>query len=233
MLERVRAAKVLHRELEASLGCVHLRITNNRRRMLSFREVKGGLEVRAHHLFLCDIALTGPKLLTFIQGDTSAQAQLRAFVQSHRDLLRSVAKGPFKTLGQFHDLDWLLGQARALTLELEAPQTLEGVRITWGRHTRGKRSIRLGSFDFEQRLIRVHPALDERWVPSFFLEFVVYHELLHALYPPLSGAKTTRHHIHHDTFRQMERRFPRYQEALAWEATHIHKLLAPPTATPT
>ena len=233
MLERVRAAKLLHRQLEASLGCVHLRITNNRRRMLSFRQVKNALEVRVHHLFLCDIATMAPKLLSFIQGETAVQTELRAFIQARRNLLSAPAPGPLKTLGQYHDLDWLLQRARtlvhALGEEAAAPEGGAGVRITWGRHSKGRRSIRLGSFDFEQRLIRVHPALDERWVPSFFLEFVVYHELLHALYPPLESLVPHKaRHIHHDTFRQMEQRFPRYQDALSWEAAHLHKLLHPP-----
>lgn len=56
------------------------------------------------------------------------------------------------------------------------------VDITWGRRqTRGVyRKRRLGSYDAAGSLIRIHPALDKPAVPRFFIEYIVYHEMLHA-----------------------------------------------------
>ena len=54
--------------------------------------------------------------------------------------------------------------------------------ITWGPRRamrRRQRSIRLGAYDFERQLIRIHRRLDDPSVPEWFVGFVVFHELLH------------------------------------------------------
>ncbi len=73
-------------------------------------------------------------------------------------------------------------------------------------------------------LIRIHPVLDRSDVPRYFLESVVYHEMLHhhmGGVPDRAGR--TVYHTRH--FREAEARYPRHQEALAWEKANLPKLL--------
>src|SRR3954463_753489 len=60
---------------------------------------------------------------------------------------------------------------------------LRGYTILWGRkrRQRPKDSIVFGTIQEEDRMIRIHPLLDQRFVPTFFLEYVVFHEMLHAV----------------------------------------------------
>ena len=53
--------------------------------------------------------------------------------------------------------------------------------LTWGRGGgRARRGgLTFGSYDPVLALIRIHPVLDRRDVPRYFLESVVYHEMLH------------------------------------------------------
>jgi len=221
MFEQIRAARELHLGLELELGKLDLVVTNNRRRMVSTRQRGKHVELRLHHMFIgCDEDVVAD-LIEFIRGDEPARGRIQRYVRDNRDEIQhSLAREPLRTLGRFHDLEYVLESA----LELTGRQGCEGIKITWGRRGRGRRSIRLGSYDFDQRLIRIHPALDERWVPNYFLEYVVYHELLHALYPP-TMSEDGRRCVHTEEFKVMEERHPRYDDALAWEAANIQHFL--------
>lgn len=105
-----------------------------------------------------------------------------------------------------------------------------GVQITWGKraHAPSRRSIRLGSMDEKRALIRIHPVLDNAWVPPFVIEFVIWHELCHYVRPPLSrelAAATSDHRVHHRAFRALEARYPHMEAAETWIRRHIQDLL--------
>lgn len=224
MFEQIRCARMLHLLFEARLVQeVDLSLTNNRRRMLSCKRRGKVLEVRLHHMFLGGGEALFEDLIAFTGGDDSAGQRIRAFIDSNRQEIRhEVSPDSLRTLGQNHDLQWILDGVKELLDE----DALEEITITWGRRGRGRRSIRFGSYDFDQKLVRIHPALDERWVPTYFLEYIVYHELLHALYPPTSEQDSSRRCVHTEEFKEMERRYPRYEDALAWEAANIKTILA-------
>jgi hypothetical protein len=127
---------------------------------------------------------------------------------------------PLPNRGRYHDLDAILADLRARYF----PHCAE-VKIRWGRWSgRARpRSIRFGSYLPDARLIRIHPALDQAFVPRCFVEFIVYHELLHHAIPPvrLNG----RYQIHSPTFRQRERDFPAFAEAMAWRKRCLRRVL--------
>ncbi|RAL24936.1 hypothetical protein DL240_01630 [Lujinxingia litoralis] len=219
----VPEAQALHRAMEERLGAVVLILTDNRRRMVSARRVGQRIEIRAHHMFVGCASEVVDALATLAQrapGVEAARACIRAYIAQNRDTIRfDVDEERLQALGEHHDLQAMLDRWRA-RFPVEA---LNDIVITWGRYGRGRRSIRFGSFDFDRRLIRIHPVLDQAWVPDYFVEFVVYHELLHALFPPRQLAN--RRVVHTRSFREMEERFPRYAEAMAWEQRNLPRLL--------
>jgi predicted metal-dependent hydrolase len=89
--------------------------------------------------------------------------------------------------------------------------------ITWGtknpRYAARKRT--LGSFSKDKNTIRINPALDRRRVPGYFVEFVVFHEMLHAFLG--ISEKNGRRLVHSKEFKQRERVFRHYDRAMAWE----------------
>ena len=122
--------------------------------------------------------------------------------------------------GRYHDLDAILADLRRRYFP-----TCAEVRIGWGRwsgRTR-PRSIRFGAYLPDSQSIRIHPALDQAFVPGYFVEFIVYHELLHHVMPPLRV--NGRYLIHSRTFHQREREFPAYAEAMAWRQQYLRRLL--------
>jgi predicted metal-dependent hydrolase len=113
------------------------------------------------------------------------------------------------------------------------------VAITWGRGAGASQpcrrrtrtsSLQLGSYSYEDRLIRLHPVLDQPEVPRYVLEAVVYHELLHADLPPvlLNG----RRYFHTPEFRRRERLYRHLDKANRWIQEHLPELLRDRRATP-
>jgi hypothetical protein len=95
---------------------------------------------------------------------------------------------------------------------------LENVSIGWSDRGRSGsfRSITFGTFDKHRRSIRINPILDDPEVPQYFLEFVVYHEMLHAVIPTKIN-ESGRCTIHSKEFRENERLYTHYYMAKEWE----------------
>ncbi|MCX7804025.1 MAG: hypothetical protein N3A38_02435 [Planctomycetota bacterium] len=74
---------------------------------------------------------------------------------------------------------------------------------------------RLGSYDRARNRVLISRAFDRPDAPDYVLDYMVYHELLHAIYPVRREADGRRS-FHSREFREAERRFPRYREAVAW-----------------
>jgi hypothetical protein len=98
--------------------------------------------------------------------------------------------------------------------------------ITWGQRCgkpKRRNSIKMGSYSVEDRLIRIHRSLDRAFVPRFFVEWIVYHEMLHQVHeaPLVNG----RRQFHTPAFLEDEARFEHYTLARLWEREHLDWLL--------
>jgi predicted metal-dependent hydrolase len=221
------ARTVIERTVEHALGTrVELELTQNRRTMISVRRVSGGLRLRLHEMFLeADDAILTALIRFLDNGDRRALRQLNEFIDARRARAVGALRRPaLRTTGRCHDLAEIFDDLERRYF----PGALEGVAVTWGRHVgrRGwgrKRTIRLGSYNPDQKLIRVHPVLDQAWVPRFFVEYIVFHEMLHHVEP--ARRENRRTVFHTSEFRRRERTYPGFARALAWERKNIEKLL--------
>lgn len=128
--------------------------------------------------------------------------------------------------GQTYNLAAMAGPIIERHLAGEFGAELALPALTWGRRGRSssRYSLRLGSFDPSMHLIRVHPVLDQLGVPEWFTDFVLFHELLHAVYPPMQNAAGR--WIHHGRLlRSRERAHPDFARATKWEREHISSLI--------
>jgi len=98
--------------------------------------------------------------------------------------------------------------------------------IGWSRSRQGinRKTIVLGTFWESRREIKIHPALDQYFVPSFFISYIIYHEMLHSLHRMY--VRRGRLVIHSDRFRADERLFEEYDRAVSWQEKNIHRLLS-------
>ena len=221
------ARQALERRLELALARpVKLAVTDNLRRMVSQTRVRGSLRVRVNMMFLGAGERVRQALVDFVaRGDRRASEVVGEYIEAnlHRIRASRPVTAPLRTRGRVHDLGAVLSAVSA-----EYFGGIPGeVLVTWGRRTRpsGKKrdTIKLGSYSAEERLIRVHPVLDRKWVPRYFVSYIVYHELLHHLIP--AGTSGKRDTVHPPELLRREREFRHYERALEWEQRNIGRLL--------
>ena len=102
---------------------------------------------------------------------------------------------------------------------------LRGYKVVWGRRRRHrpKEYFVFGTIQEEDRVIRINPWLDQPWVPLWFLQYVLYHEMLHTIVP--DEIARGRRRIHTEEFNRREREFPSYRRARRWEEDNLARFL--------
>jgi hypothetical protein len=83
--------------------------------------------------------------------------------------------------------------------------------LSWSQ--RRTRTI-LGHHDHVHDTIVISKSLDSRDVPEWFVEYILYHEMLHIKHP--ARLVNGRRYYHTKAFRADEQKFPHYQQALDW-----------------
>ncbi len=103
---------------------------------------------------------------------------------------------------------------------------LRNYTITWGRRRRlaPVAYFVFGTIQEEDRLIRIHPRLDAPFVPMWFLEYVVYHEMLHSVVAD-EYTESGRRKVHTAEFQRREQEFPHYRRARRWEDENLARFL--------
>lgn len=214
------------RFVTACSGPVQLAVTDNRRHMVSHTRAHGTLQVRVHMMFLDAPERVLEALVRYVTEDDRASSQVVGeYIDANSFRIRATqpVRGPLRTRGRAHDLFAVLSDVN----EKYFGGRVTDVLVTWGRRTapldRKRETIKLGSYSARERLVRVHPVLDNDWVPRYFVAYVVYHELLHHLVPSIrDGGRTV---LHTPEFQRREREYRHYERALEWEKKHIDRLL--------
>lgn len=103
---------------------------------------------------------------------------------------------------------------------------LKGYQIVWGRRRKELPSCEIvfGTIQEEDRIIRINPLLDRSFIPRWFVEYVVYHEMCHAVVPDRYGPSGKRI-IHHEGFYEVERKFHWFKRAKRWEQENLGRFL--------
>ncbi len=219
------ARQALERKLRAAFpGPVILSITDNRHSIITHRVKRGVLLARVHHMFLDAPAAVVDALVRYVtRGDREASATLGDYIDANGfRLARRKRNAPLVPKGRHHDL---LGVFEELNRRYFAGNI--NALITWGKRpttkAKQRRTIKLGSYSAVDRLIRVHPALDQKWVPRYFVAYIVYHEMLHHVIPGSRGLG--RVNLHPQEFKDREKEFRHFDRALEWEKRHVGRLL--------
>ncbi|CAN5234570.1 hypothetical protein BH20VER2_BH20VER2_04190 [soil metagenome] len=103
---------------------------------------------------------------------------------------------------------------------------LRGYTVVWGRRRRQrpKEYFVFGTIQEEDRVIRINPALDQPFVPLWFLQYVMYHEMLHSVVPDEIDT-SGRRRVHTEEFYRRERQYPGYYRARRWEEENLARFL--------
>ncbi len=148
-----------------------------------------------------------------------AKQTLKAFIEEQfqtMDLSSHITDDKMMTLGDAYDLSEIYYGVNHSYFSGDLD-----LKITWfGRKiARRKHSITCGLFDHPHRLIKVHRQLDQPIIPKYYVEFIVYHEMLHFVIPPFRNTKGMMC-VHGHEFKEREKCFKYYQEVKHWEKTN-------------
>lgn len=225
------ARRTLERRIRAHLsrGTLSLTLTDNRYTMISVRrENRDGrcFKVRLHHMFVeANPAITRALARYITNNDRESSRLLGEFIDANQHRVRSrhrrATTTRLVTRGKYHDLQEIFDDLNRRYFG----NTIDA-RITWGQRggrPRRRNSIKMGSYSVEERLVRIHRSLDRAFVPRFFVEWIVYHEMLHQVHE--IKVVNGRRQFHSREFLRDEARFEHYAAARRWERIHLDALL--------
>jgi hypothetical protein len=226
----------LKRYLAVCLGPrLAVTLTDNRRCMFTFRRRPDGAgELRLARYFALADPQTLDELADYLSGRVRRlPSAVRRFAESQPaspDRAKA-SKRNARPKGSHFDLTRIVRR-----IETDYFAGLPAATITWGRKGNGgrrrarRRTIQLGSYSPEGDLITIHPVLDAPFVPTAYVEMVVYHELLHKRQAEAARPGARPRLVHDKAFRADERRFAGWEEAMAWEKENLPRLLDERTA---
>jgi hypothetical protein len=110
-------------------------------------------------------------------------------------------------IGEIYDLERIFAKLNRRYFDGEIEKPI----LTWSK--RRARSI-LGHHDAVHDTIVISKTLDSREVPEWFVEYILFHEMLHIKHP--ARIVNGRRYYHTAAFRAEEKSFPRYQHAQEW-----------------
>ncbi|HSX04330.1 MAG TPA: hypothetical protein VLG76_06345 [Rhabdochlamydiaceae bacterium] len=143
--------------------------------------------------------------------------RLRKFFSFRKPKIRTIR---LKTQGEHYHLDQIYEKINQHYFEGKLD-----LKISWfGNHKSvAKRRVILGSYNHRKGLIKIHRVLDHSHIPDYFISFIVYHEMLHHVLPPLWG-RYRRRRIHHSEFSAREKQFEEYALAKEFRKGFIKEL---------
>jgi hypothetical protein len=203
---------------------VAVRVERDPRRLVAVEPRPGrGLQVRVHPAVLDSDRLTQRLLVEFIRRprrDVRRRIQSRLLLRAGAVRLAPEKQIQHGRLGRVHNLQAIYQKVnrRYFGGRLD-------VEVLWGRNGRRQRhqSIDFGSYEQSQKAIRINPALDRGWVPNFFVEYILFHEMLHAAVG--FRRRGGRRLLHPPEFMEKERRFRLLGAAARWERSNLWRFV--------
>ncbi len=193
---------------------VSLVVTDNSSIMLSVKSRKNLLCLRLHRMFLSADNDVLDELTEYMRNSRKETPLIREFINNNT---HSLKKKPPRKIRLIHKGKKFNLLAIFNKVNSEYFEGTISSSITWSTRNpmRSVAKRTLGSYSQDTNMIRINPILDSGKVPAYFLEYVVYHEMLHADLntEPSTGRRT----IHSKEFKKREKLFLHYDRAMAWE----------------
>ncbi len=199
---------------KTSQKTVSLVITDNSSSILSMKDGKKSVSLRLHRIFLSADTHVLNEIAGFIRNSKVKTPFTRSFINRNSSSLKKRAPRRINIEPQGRHFN-LLDIFRSINKEY-----FEGritASITWSakRPRLAARRRTLGSYSSYSHTIRINPMLDIQRTPEYFIEFIIYHEMLHADIGIETGS--ARRLAHSKEFKRREKLFKDYNRTLRWE----------------
>lgn len=198
---------------------INLIINDNRSTMISILERKRKyVRLSLHQMFLDapnNVIIALSELLRNKRSKEYNQI-LRQFINLHSakyDKNYPINLNRLSAQGEYFDLKKLYEKVNQHYFDAKL-----NLHITWfgqGKK-RPKHQISFGLYHEPLKLIKINRLLDRKETPTYFVEYIVYHEMLHEVYRPEIRSNGYRC-VHTKIFKEKEKEFHHFSSAKAWE----------------
>lgn len=217
----------LQEKIQNHLGPkLKLKINNNRSTMLSVRWEPDCTKVSLHRMFLEAPPNVMDALSCYLAEQPSQlPITIKAFIEKslkHLDYSDQLDRSTLYSQGHVFNLREIFDK-----LNYEYFDNQIQLQITWfGKpNHRNRNRVTFGLYYDPMKLIKIHTILDNPAYPDYFVEYVVYHEMLHHVCPSYIDEKGI-HRIHSKEFKQREKLYRHYHLAQNWIREHQEHFFA-------
>lgn len=203
---------------------VELVVNENKSTMLNvLARKKDFAKLSMHRMFLEAPDEVISAIAHYVRGTRKEKREdslrIRSYIQSHLEHLNySSHLDPSKlvTEGNLYNLKDIYDD-----LNLKYFNNRLNLAITWfgEKGRKNKSRVIFGQYFDHLKLIKIHRMLDDLFFPSFFVHYVVFHEMLHHEVPGYTD-KNGLFRTHGEEFKRREKLFADYEKAQAWEKKH-------------
>jgi hypothetical protein len=205
---------------------VDLILKDNRSTFLHITENKKScIKLLIHRLFLFGPEKICESLARYvINNEKKSLITLKKFAQRYflqKDYSNTLNKKKLFFEGKFYDLKKIYER-----LNLRYFQNKADLHITWFLQPSYKNwtHFTLGSYTDSIKLIRINQLLDDPFIPPYFLSYIIYHEIMHAIIPVTINDNGKRN-VHSKIFKEKEKEFLYYKNAINWEKEYLSQFL--------
>lgn len=220
--------KLLKRSLENLLKKeVDLIIKDNRTTFLSARQIQNGkLRINLHKAFLkapYHILLSLREYLIDNRSSKEGIRDIKNYMEiyfQNNDYSSHLNIHKINPQGKTYNLKDMFDEINKKYFH----DSLDKLNITWFKNKKRRKgkSITFGSYDHGLKLIKVNQMLDEVAFPIYFVRFVVFHEILHYIYPVLID-ENGRRKVHYKEFKKAEAGYEDFDRAMLFEKQFLKK----------
>lgn len=179
-------------------------------------------------------ALTGLALNLFCKILRRSDGGFEPYIKAYEEFSKSASaarlhntirsvegkKKPLEPKGTHYDLNAIVGKVAG-----EYWQVFDGVEIPHPTWSEFKGRLTLAFHDGAFGRITVSALFDSPRVPQFVLEYLAYHEMLHAKHDvKYARGKSMRRTVHTHAFKLDEKKFAKYEEANGWISRNLRYL---------
>ncbi|MEM1283001.1 MAG: SprT-like domain-containing protein [Chlamydiota bacterium] len=195
---------------------VKLRINDNRSTMVSVKWEPDCTRVSMHRMFLEAPKNIMDALACHIKKENSKLCpSVKAFIEEKLtsfDYSGQLNENALSTKGEVYELQALYDKINE--------QYFGGqlrLKITWfGKKQRRRKSqVTFGLYQEATKLVKINRMMDSSFFPEYFVEFVIYHEMLHHVCRSYYDEKG-KHRIHTPEFKKREQEFEHFELANLW-----------------
>ncbi len=196
---------------------------NNNRSVFLSMKAKGFFKSRVH-ISLHKAFLLAPMQVIEALGKYIKKKDISSLHVMHQYMDQYFADKPKKlhlpTKGREYDLQTIYEELNKKYFENRLD-----IQLGWATKPKYRRLVHItfGSYDRINNSIRINNLLDHCFFPPFFVSYILYHEMLHSIFPILypNGKRRV---VHSMEFREREKLFSQYSQAKVFEKDLINNL---------